>query len=260
MTQKQLFNQVADPIFTADSNGLLIHRIGEQDDDALWAIHLWATTNFSNLADAVGFSLVGAEIGQIPTVSIMSVSFESVLAFPGDIIPGLTVKLADGLPLRGPLDLWVFTSGGNPAPAAPIEQVAYCGYVVRGDATSREERRFFNISGPIGDQVTDFSGGQDAIAIPLADNGVPVDIHETDQTYIDEITLDAYEIDPVGGGLLSAEFEGGQPFMVGFGAPGTPRVKRILDGLPVRNAGTLSVTNWRDGLEPMLANGYFVRS
>ncbi len=280
MTQKQLFNLVDAPIFTPSGTtvGEPFHRLGEKGPDQLWSLHLWVCNNNWTVANAGIVALYWTEIG-VAFSAATAANFLAAESFPNSTgvqpVPerGATVlKLADGLPVRGPIDLWVIAGGGNAVPANGTQAPSVFGYLVRGEGSRKEERRFFDPGSKIGDG---FAGGA---AVAVLSEGIVIpsftDVHETDSDYIDDITLDMTNPSPVAAdvtlgvaqfsaypGPTSVPVPGGPGFaMVQLSSHAFPSGKRrLLDGLAARNAGTLQVGATGDVATTIIANGHFTR-
>ena len=257
MTQKMLFNRVTTPNFLVPdvgggSGAVLFHSLTE-DPDELWALHLWVGTNNYFAVDGVVVA-IGVPAGAPFDSSGPPLAFTPFQADPS--VQRRVFKIADGVPIRGPMDIYASASGGVPADPSGLSAF---GYIVRGEADNLQERRFFNISGPIGNQVDNFSGGQLAVA-PV---GVITDIHETDPTYIDEITLDLGAVAPPAAAdpFEFAVFFDNSPTSIFMQGDALDSPKRVLDGIPVRDAGTLQVANisGKGGATPATVSGYFSR-
>jgi hypothetical protein len=158
MTQKQIFNQASTPLVripaSEDGEAVFLHRL-QLDPDQLWAMHLWVAPNdWVELNPGVTL-LFGVPVGESPASATQFLLSQSSFV-AGDFVAR---KVMDGYAIRGPMDIYMTTAGGDRDPNDPVTLPVAYGYMVRGEGSSREERRFFNISGGItaGDS---FQGGQ----------------------------------------------------------------------------------------------------
>lgn len=270
MTQKQLFNQLLTPnmevpVLGVTGNPFFFHRLQADTDnpDRLWALHLWVNTNGWVVASDAAISVIAVPIGDSPFGPNVSVIAGLAFVTLNSVVVNNVFKIADKLPLRGPMDLYIIGAGGDAS--GNLFNPGAFGYMVRGNANSVEERRFFNISAPIDDQVTAFAGGQ-ATVLSVDDLAVP--LHNTDPNYLDEITVDVAVDDPA---LflpsISFSFPSSPvPVVVTLDGNGVilgsrPTV-RVFDGFPVRNAGILSATSIQIEAagQSSIVTGHFVRS
>jgi hypothetical protein len=272
VSQKLLFNNLAaQPLIPlATGEAVLFHRLTNADSNVLWALHLWVATNNTIAPDAEEGTLIvfGTPPGEGPLspngtqLAVRVFRYRDTAAFPdGDAEVGdqNTIKLiCDGIPVRGAMDIYVVAAFAGQEP--PVYMTAF-GYVVRGEAASKTERRFFDPSGDIGDQVSNFSGGAAQVLAP--DENVL--LHQSSDDYIDEVTLDMV-------GLVSTVTDNETLLAVGWtGSPaeagmtlrvGGANPLRVFDGLPVREGGDLVAVYTQIGildLAPVVFNGFFVR-
>lgn len=275
MSQKLPFNQGLAPIFVPQGPtapvGIPFHRF-DGDSDVLWSLHLWVANNGWTNGAAGAVSVSSGAVGSgTPTDLIGITYFPDIVGDPTAV--GRLAKVIDGVAMRGPLDLFVVASGGIGAPVDPFQAPAVFGYVTRGDGDDKLERRFFDPGSNIGDQVASYEGGKAIGTINLNPGVWPpdwVDIHDTDDNYIDVLTLDMMR------GTGAAQI--GVVQFTGFPAPAgapvalgpttasvaslvddSPMRVRLFDGFPVRGAGMLQAQAFSDNSDPVLWNGYFTR-
>jgi hypothetical protein len=268
VSQKLPFNNItAQPLIPLVSNeAVLFHRLTDADANALWALHMWVAPNSTISSDAEQANLIvyatppdeGPLSPNAAQLAVRVFRYRDTAPFPnGDAEVGdqNTVKLVcDGIPVRGPLDLYI-------ASVQVAGNMSAFGYMVRGEAASKTERRFFDPSGNIGDQVQNFSGG----AAPVLNPDENVIIHTSSDDYIDEVTLDVLALVAEGqtDETLIAIGWGGSPVEAGMVLRvGGANPLRVFDGLPVRGGGDLAAVYTQIGafeLAPIIFNGFFVR-
>jgi hypothetical protein len=247
MGQKLPLNNVPS-IFTVPKTpgSRIFHKLKDNPPN-IWDLHLWIATNDVPGA-ASATVVVGASTPGGPPVALITQTLFGIGS------TSRVVKIADGIPLRGPLDLSISYTGGDAAPTLPMAAI---GYISRGDTTSKEERRFFDPGANIGDQETNFTGGK---AVLLTGISTPQAIHQVSEDYIDEITLDVQSI--AGSVLTSVQFD---TALSGVASETPIEVEllgipvRVFDGVPFRDAGLLQCAV--DPLEAAVFfwTGYFIR-
>lgn len=237
MGQKFIFNQLpsASPIFRVTEGAptpIVFHQLGlEGSPPALWELHLWACVSVANVGATPTLSMGVTDRDTGTSYNVALHTFESVASDPG--AAARVVKVADGLPLRGNLDLFAFaanTAGGS-------ESIPCWGYMKRGTVRDSGERRVLSAA-EIGGAA--FAGGQ-AVLLDGAPGSV-APIHETiDDGFIDEITMD-YTGSPGGaGGATILRFSADPTQFMRMIRPlsGPQNTQRVFDGIPTRGAGTL---------------------
>jgi hypothetical protein len=165
------------------------------------------------------------------------------------------IQLADGLPLRGPVDLYVRVT-------VQSNITSFWGYVTRGEPDTLKERRFLSGSA-IGDQVTDFSGGQ-GIIVPADGTPLPVTevLHDkiaTPAGYNDEIVLEVSLFTEVAAARdVTIFFPTGPEILFNVV---TGEAQRIFDGVPFAFPGELKARNDVGTTDrDLLFTGGFVRA
>jgi hypothetical protein len=219
MSQKLPFNNVPPIFLVPESAPRIFHKLTE-NPPAIWELYLWIATN----------SVAPVNVALLGTGSFGTAALANQLVPAGAV--GQIIQIADGLPVRGPMDLRIDADDSD----VKLPMVAF-GYVSRGGASTKPEKRFFDPGGNIADQVTAFQGGVSQAVLGFAS----ADIHQTSKTFLDEITLDVRSpdasatvgvfFDTSGGGVAS---EG----LIGLVFPGGAPI-RIFDGVPFRDAGLL---------------------
>ena len=267
MTQKLPFNNISGPTFAVGhAEAVLFHKL-EGDSDVLWALSLWVATNNTIISDFPESSVqlaavpAGAPVTD-PAAAVVTAkifSYDATALFPaGDVDVGdqqKIIQICTDVPLRGPLDLYLL--GAHEA--GELNKFSAWGYVNRGDAVSKTEKRFLS-EAAIGDQINNFAGGQAILFVP---DDLGKAIHKSSEEYIDEVTVDLQSLSQ--GGLTDPEtafafaWDGGAidaGAVVRLGA----KPARIFDGIPVRAGGTLIASYPNINTEPtIVVNGHFAR-
>jgi hypothetical protein len=245
MSQRLPFNNVPSifevPKVIAPAPGRVFHKLTE---DSLWELHFWLATNEAAAAAAIT-PVIAVDGGGALLAS------QIIESGNGDKI----FKIADGIPLRGPMDLAVAWTGAGAQSDPPV---AGFGYVSRGAAIRDAEKRFFNPGANIGDQKSSFEGGGLVI---LVGGNTPQDVQQTTEDRIDEITLRVNSAAP-GVDTPNAGFDttnGGVPSETVVRVAPSLTPVTIFDGVPFRNAGMMQVAVDDTEVDFSWFSGHFVR-